>query len=111
MHGCGGSLSPNAAGPHSLGCQERRLLTTRLIRPDYSTAFRCIGPACEDTCCAGWRVDLDQASYRRMQPIPEGPLKTLVDASIVRGSTPNASLSPSAFAQIRMPTSGRCPIL
>ncbi|MDR3774721.1 MAG: flagellin lysine-N-methylase [Terracidiphilus sp.] len=86
------------------------MLTTRLIRPDYSTAFRCIGPACEDTCCAGWRVDLDRASFERLHTIPEGPLKTLVEASVVRGSTPNAPLSPSAFAQIRMTASGRCPI-
>lgn len=91
-------------------CQERRLLTTKLIRPDYSAAFRCIGPACEDTCCAGWRVELDQASYDKLKTVPEGPLKVLVEASIVRGSTPLSPLSPSAFAQIRMTPSGRCPI-
>ncbi len=86
------------------------MLTTRLIRPDYSAAFRCIGPACEDTCCEGWRVELDQASYDKLKTVPEGPLKTLVDASIVCGSTPLAPLSPSTFAQIRMTPSGRCPI-
>lgn len=38
--------------------------TTTLVRPAYADKFRCVGPACEDSCCVGWRVDLDQAATR-----------------------------------------------
>ena len=27
--------------------------------PDYYEKFSCIAGACEDTCCAGWEIDID----------------------------------------------------
>ena len=30
--------------------------------PDYYKDFKCIAGVCEDTCCAGWQVDVDDAS-------------------------------------------------
>lgn len=35
----------------------------KLRTPDYYEKFRCIDKACEDTCCAGWEVDLDEKAY------------------------------------------------
>jgi len=41
---------------------------TRLIRiPKYLEQFACIGPSCEDTCCAGWRIELDQPTFERYE--------------------------------------------
>jgi len=60
------------------------LRKTRLIRPEYAEQFRCIGPACEDSCCVGWRVDIDQATYEKYQTVSPEPLRVLIDASIVR---------------------------
>lgn len=31
--------------------------------PKYYEQFACIAGACEDTCCAGWEIDIDDASY------------------------------------------------
>lgn len=31
--------------------------------PYYYKDFKCIADKCEDTCCAGWEVDVDDASY------------------------------------------------
>ena len=31
--------------------------------PDYYEKFSCIAGACEDTCCAGWEIDIDDKSY------------------------------------------------
>lgn len=31
--------------------------------PAYYEEFRCIADRCEDTCCAGWEIDIDDASY------------------------------------------------
>lgn len=83
---------------------------TKLVRPEYSEKFRCIGSACEDTCCVGWRVDIDQATYEKYQTIPAGPLRTLIDANVVR--VPENSNGPKllGFAQISMPPSMRCPL-
>lgn len=30
--------------------------------PDYYYTFQCIGSLCPDTCCAGWNIEIDQAS-------------------------------------------------
>ena len=30
--------------------------------PDYYKDFKCIAERCTDTCCAGWQVDVDDAS-------------------------------------------------
>jgi hypothetical protein len=35
------------------------------LRPQYVDSFRCIGPTCEDTCCQGWSVPIDQATYEK----------------------------------------------
>lgn len=31
--------------------------------PNYYEKFSCIAGACEDTCCAGWEIDIDDQSY------------------------------------------------
>lgn len=31
--------------------------------PKYYEQFHCIADRCEDTCCAGWEIDIDSASY------------------------------------------------
>lgn len=37
--------------------------------PEYYHRFRCIGGACQDTCCRGWRIGIDQRSYRKYRRI------------------------------------------
>jgi lysine-N-methylase len=92
--------------------QERRLRKTRLILPEYSKSFRCIGPACEDICCEGWNVTIDQATYEKYQTIPAGPLRVLIDANIVRTPENAAGLPPAAFALVRLqPPLRVCPFL
>jgi lysine-N-methylase len=34
-----------------------------VLQPDYVSKFACITSRCEDTCCRGWRVAIDQESY------------------------------------------------
>ena len=38
-----------------------------LQQPDYFDAFHCINSACEDTCCVGWIVHIDKATYGKYQ--------------------------------------------
>lgn len=81
---------------------------TRMIQPDYAGQYRCVGPACHDNCCSGWMVSIDEASHRKYADLPPSPLRTLIDASIVRDATgdPNAD-----FARIQMLPTGVCPFL
>ena len=88
----------------------------RLVRPTYAERFRCIGSECEDTCCQGWTVPIDQAAHERYQGLPESPLRRLIDQSVERvcadgpeGAATGAK--PGPFAQIRMNEANQCPLL
>jgi lysine-N-methylase len=35
--------------------------------PDYLKEFKCIASECEDTCCAGWEIVIDDESYNKYQ--------------------------------------------
>lgn len=38
--------------------------------PVYYDSFRCIAGRCEDTCCAGWEIDIDDRSYEYYKKVP-----------------------------------------
>jgi lysine-N-methylase len=40
------------------------------VRPGYAEHFACIGAACEDNCCKGWSVPIDQATYETYGTVP-----------------------------------------
>lgn len=42
------------------------------IYPDYYPKFQCIASDCEDTCCAGWGIVIDDASLERYRSYPGG---------------------------------------
>ena len=37
--------------------------------PEYYDRFACIADRCEDTCCAGWEIDIDDASFSYYQSV------------------------------------------
>jgi lysine-N-methylase len=78
------------------------------FRAGYAESFRCIGSACEDTCCQGWSVPIDQATYQRYQSLPVTPLRTLIDSSIL--AMPEEA-KPAVFAKIQMDGQNQCPLL
>lgn len=38
--------------------------------PYYYSQFACIGSACQDTCCKGWRIGIDEKSCQSYQQVP-----------------------------------------
>jgi lysine-N-methylase len=78
------------------------------IRPEYSGQFRCIGPACEDSCCIGWGVYFDQAACEKYKQLPDGPLKVLIETHVA--PEPLGSL-PARFARVQLTDVHACPFL
>lgn len=37
--------------------------------PDYFKEFKCIASKCEDTCCAGWEIVIDDETYNKYQRV------------------------------------------
>ena len=86
------------------------------MQPSYSAyaqKFRCIGSECEDTCCAGWNVPVDEPTYRKYQDLPAGPFRTLICDSVAKNDPPSGTdpATPAIFAQIRMNSANQCPML
>jgi lysine-N-methylase len=80
----------------------------------YADKFKCIGPACEDTCCQGWSVPVDRNTWDKYQSLPRSSLRVLIDASVLRvpqGADDDASVNAPVFAKIRMNEANQCPLL
>jgi len=106
--------APHPAGLDSAGHRGQLLIQNKFFHPDYSEDFRCIGSACEDSCCADWTVHVDQSAFEKYQKLPAGPLRAIIDENILRTpQQPQADGSSAAatFAQIRMNSSHKCPLL
>lgn len=85
-----------------------------MFQPDYSKDFRCIGPSCEDSCCEEWTVHVDQGTFEKYQNLPAGPLRTIIDENVLRTpeqAQPKKGSGAATFAQIRMNSSHKCPLL
>ncbi|QAA35279.1 flagellin lysine-N-methylase [Clostridium manihotivorum] len=50
--------------------------------PDYFKQFKCIASDCEDTCCAGWEIVIDNETYNKYQKV-EGAFGKRLRDSIV----------------------------
>jgi lysine-N-methylase len=44
------------------------------LQPRSYHAFRCIGAACEDTCCVGWIVNVDKGTYENYRSCDDAEL-------------------------------------
>src|SRR5215470_1061041 len=86
---------------------KKKTATVEAIRPQYADAFRCIGPACEDTCCQGWNVFIDKQTYAKYQTIPDGPLRILVEQHV----EPTGSADDFEHAKVKLHEDGLCPFL
>ena len=40
-----------------------------VVYPEYYDRFHCIADKCEDTCCAGWEIDIDDKSYEKYMSV------------------------------------------
>lgn len=68
--------------------------------------FQCIGPKCEDNCCYGWKVIIDENTYKKYKKVSESTLKPLLDKNVTRNrSTPSSE----NYAKIKMDENGYCP--
>lgn len=86
-----------------MGDKKRRVLV-----PQYMLKFKCIGPECEDSCCVGWRVTIDEETYKKYRRVKEPELASMFAKHLGRN---RSQPSPADYARIRMKEDGRCPFL
>ena len=78
-----------------------------VIAPEYAQQFRCVGSECPDTCCSGWRVDVDKTTFKK--------IKALGDEAASRPIKKYFKVNPNGdslrYAYIEMEANGNCPAL
>lgn len=52
-----------------------------ITKPDYYNEFACLADQCEDTCCAGWQIVIDDASLEAYKKV-EGEFRERLRSSI-----------------------------
>lgn len=53
-----------------------------LKSPKYLKEFKCIGGECEDSCCAGWDIDIDKISFKRYFKVKNDEMKKMFQKNI-----------------------------
>ncbi|MDT8716663.1 flagellin lysine-N-methylase [Clostridium sp. 19966] len=72
------------------------------LKPQYMKQFQCTGAKCEDNCCYGWRISLDESTYKKYKRIP--------NVAIGKNITRNRS-NPlfEDYGKIKLKKDGYCP--
>lgn len=79
-----------------------------LLTPQYIFRFACIGSECEDTCCKVWRVQIDEATYKRYRRLRHPELRPLLDKAVKRN---RSNPTPRGYAKLKLDENGFCPLL
>ncbi|EJT5912930.1 flagellin lysine-N-methylase [Clostridium perfringens] len=59
--------------------------------PNYFNEFKCIASECEDTCCAGWEIVIDDETHKRYEKV-EGEFGEILRSKIVKSDGENIFL-------------------
>jgi lysine-N-methylase len=89
------------------GVKKMSNLSRTAAMPGFMTRFQCIGSECSDTCCAGWQVDIDKATYKKMRNLPSSELATKARKFIHIVPEPNDK----KYARIQLDSDLFCPML
>ncbi len=80
------------------------------LTPQYFRKFRCIGSDCEDSCCKGWKVNIDKETYKKYRCVQHNELRPLLDKYITRERKNGGDLL--NYAKIKMTDEeAGCPFL
>ncbi|MBE6021981.1 MAG: hypothetical protein E7231_01955 [Cellulosilyticum sp.] len=55
----------------------------RMMVPSYMANFKCIAGECEETCCAGWYIAVDEATYKKYKKVKNPDMKKRLDKELV----------------------------
>jgi len=84
----------------------------KTISLKFINEFKCIGPSCEDDCCHGWNISLNQSDFQRLKKSFDDNKadRHRFRDSINKCDSTHKTNAP-AFASIKLNTQGKCPFL
>lgn len=81
------------------------------VMPKFLERFSCIGGACEDTCCQGWRVTVDERHYLKLKHAMDGDKQERQRFRESHQRTRGEGKSASNYAFIVLQDNGMCGLL
>lgn len=83
------------------------MIKKNIIVPSYLNEFKCIGGDCEDTCCCGWKVLIDEATYKKYKKVNHYEIKKKLQKNIIKQ---RSNSNQHNFAKMKM-YEGKCGFL
>ena len=77
------------------------------LYPNYYDQFSCLGSECIETCCQGWKVDINQSCHQKYEELGRKFNDNKIDKFIKKNSNPTSH----KFSFIEMKKNGFCPFL
>jgi lysine-N-methylase len=77
----------------------------------YMSRFKCIGGACEDTCCAGWEIQVDQSHYKKLKQAMSSTKGERAEFEAAHRRTKGNESSRGKFALMVLKEDKRCSFL
>lgn len=75
---------------------------------DYYSQFSCIGGVCEDSCCNGWRIDIDKQTYKKYKNCTNKLLAPFFKSGIKKNNAPTSN---DCYATFSLDANGSCVFL
>ncbi|WP_088070593.1 flagellin lysine-N-methylase [Gottfriedia luciferensis] len=69
----------------------------QMLVPQYMNKFSCIGSECEDTCCNGWTISIDKATYKKYKKLSNQKIKTEIENSMQRNKKSSSDKNYAKF--------------
>lgn len=80
----------------------------KMLVPEFFYKFKCIGSACENTCCGGWEIMIDKNTYFEYKKSKKKEFNKLINNSIEINE--NAQYD-SQYAKIKLNNKKECQLL
>ena len=77
-----------------------------LLQPHYAEDFHCIGADCEESCCQGWGMYVDKATYKKYRASPDPRRAAAEHIELIPGERDNFR-----YARMKFTAENRCPFL
>ncbi|MDR1701348.1 MAG: flagellin lysine-N-methylase [Sporomusaceae bacterium] len=81
----------------------------KVLQPQYLKKFQCICGDCEEVCCNGWTVAIDQKTYELYENFPDPNIRQELQKCFIRNEK---AADTNSYAKLKMrEDNGNCPFL
>ncbi|MDU0322564.1 flagellin lysine-N-methylase, partial [Clostridium butyricum] len=81
----------------------------KIVMPDYFKQFKCIGGKCEDSCCIGWDIDVDEKTFRQYMKLDNEEFNTILAKNMQKNH--ECSNEFIDYGKVQLNKEKRCPFL